>query len=419
MRPITFEKITLANGLTVIAHYDPLTPMAVVNTLYKVGARQEEPHRTGFAHLFEHLMFGGSKHAPQFDSALQLAGGNNNAFTNNDMTNYYDILPAANVETAFWLESDRMQWLNIGERSLDIQRKVVIEEFKENYLNQPYGQLWHQVRHLSYTTHPYRWPTIGLTPQHVADATLPDVQSFFDRYYQPGNAILSVAGGVEPEHVFRLAEKYFGEIPAGPPLHRHWPAEPEQGSPRQATFQDNVPLDALILTFPMAGRTEEAFYEADLLSDVLSSGTSARFYQRLVKEQQLFNQLNAFVTNNVDPGLFVVHGRLNEGVTYPQAEAAIRLELDRLQQDAIPEQELQKVKNKVESGYEYNSISLMNRAYSLAYFEMLGDAQWINQEKERYLSVAAPDLQMRAQHLLTRHHTNTIEYRAKTASYAE
>lgn len=418
MQALSFEKITLSNGLTVISHYDPLTPMVVVNTLYKVGARQEDPNRTGFAHLFEHLMFGGSLHAPQFDTALQLAGGNNNAFTNNDITNYYDILPADNVETAFWLESDRMAFLNITERSLDIQRKVVIEEFKENYLNQPYGQLWHQVRALSYDVHPYRWPTIGLTPQHVADATLADVQHFFDRYYQPGNAILSVAGGVKPDRVFDLAEKYFGSIPAGPAIEKTWAVEPDQEAPRYATFEDEVPLNALIFTFPMAERNADEYYQADLLSDVLSSGTSARLYQRLVKDQQLFNQLNAFVTNNVDPGLFVVYGRLNDGIAYKQAKEAISQELQGLQQESIPAPELQKIKNKVESGYEYNTISLMNRAYSLAYFDMLDNAGRINEEKDRYLSVTAQQLKDQAQKLFASHKLNTIEYRAKTASYA-
>ena len=418
MQPISYEKYQLANGLTVLIHHDPLTPMAVVNTLYKVGARNEVSTRTGFAHLFEHLMFGGSQNAPHFDAALQEAGGNNNAFTNNDLTNYYDILPADNLETALWLESDRMHFLHINERSLDVQRKVVIEEFKENYLNQPYGQLWHQVRQLCYTQHPYRWPTIGLTPQHVAEATLSEVQAFYQQYYTPNNAILTIAGGVAPDQALPLVERYFGDIPTGPTPLPDWPTEPAQMGARHASFEDDVPLNMLIMAYPMADRTDKGYYEADLISDILSSGSSSRLYLKLVKEQQLFNELQAFISGNLDPGLFVIRGRLNEGVSYDDAQAAIQQELQRLQDDLVPRHELEKVKNKVESGYEYNTINLMNRAYALSYFENLGDANGLNTEKEHYLSVSAAALRDRAIQLFDARHLNLLEYRAKQPAYA-
>ncbi len=413
--PLNYTLHQLANGLTVLLHPDPTTPMAVVNVLYKVGAKVEDASRTGFAHLFEHLMFGGSEHADSFDGTLQLAGGNNNAFTNNDITNYYDILPASNIATALWLEADRMARLSINERSLDVQRKVVIEEFKENYLNQPYGNVWHLLRNMCYQTHPYRWPTIGLTTQHIAEASLQDVQAFYDRYYAPDNAILVVAGGIDPLPTLALIEQYFGSIPPSgrpaSPLH----PEPIQTSARKLVHQAQVPDDALYLAFPMANRLHEAYYRADLLSDILAGGPSSRFQLRLVKGKKLFSSLSAYITGNIDPGLFMIQGKPNPGITLEEAEAAIWEELNLLAEEPIAEEELQKVKNKVESGFEYSMISLMNRAYQLAYFTMLGNPDMLFAEKEKYTSLYSTHLQEEATRLFTTEQSNTLFYQAAKA----
>ena len=412
MQTTPFQRIVLRNGLTVISHFDPHTAMVVVNTLYKAGARNEAPDRTGFAHLFEHLMFGGSLNAPHFDTVLQRAGGNNNAFTNNDFTNYYDILPVDNLESALWLEADRMSQLDINERSLAIQKSVVVEEFKENYLNQPYGNAWHLLRGMAYQHHPYRWPTIGLEPRHVEDAILDDVTAFYRHYYHPGNAILVISGGIPSEKAFEMVNRYFSEIPEGKTPEREWPQEPHQTTSREMEYSNHVPLNALYRAYHMGARTEPAYYEADLLTDVLSSGPSSRLYNRLVKQRQLFTTLYAHVTANLDPGLLVLQGRLNPGVTFEAAEAALDAELELLISTPVSKMELDKVHNKVESGFAYNTISLMNRAFSLAYFEMLGDAAGLDHEPERFLRVSASDLQKRAAEVFRKENSSTLRYLA-------
>ncbi|HNR16884.1 MAG TPA: pitrilysin family protein, partial [Chitinophagaceae bacterium] len=381
---IQFEKFTLANGLRVIVHQDLSTPMAVMNIMYDVGARDEDPNRTGFAHLFEHLMFGGSVNIPSYDEPLQMAGGENNAYTTNDLTNYYIQLPAENLETAFWLESDRMLSLAFGEKSLETQRKVVCEEFKEHYLTKPYGDVWHKMRELAYTKHPYRWMTIGKELSHIENAQLEDVKAFFFKHYRPVNAVLVVAGNVTVERVKTLAEKWFGDIPSGEAYKRNLPEEPVQTAERKLEIKANVPLDALYKCWHMPGRLDRRYYVIDLLTDILSGGGSSRLYQSLVKEKKLFSNIECHHFGSTDAGLVVVEGKLVKGVKIEEAEKAVEAELDKMKNELVSEAELQKVKNKTESMIAFEDMSVMNRANSLAYYEILGDAAWMNYELPKY-----------------------------------
>jgi len=410
---IEFSRFELANGLRVLVHEDDTTPMAAVNVLYDVGARDESPDKTGFAHLFEHLMFGGSLNVPDFDDPIQLAGGENNAFTNNDMTNFYDTLPAQNIETAFWLESDRMLSLNFSEQVLDVQRKVVVEEFKETCLNEPYGDMMHLLSDLVYKQHPYRWPTIGLTPAHIEGTTMPDVKDFFFRYYRPNNAILVVSGNVKTEQIRALAEKWFGDIPRGEVPARNLPQEPEQMEFRQLTKEANVPVDAIYLAFRMAARSDPDFYVADLLSDILCTGPSSRLYRHLLKERQLFSGIDCFVSAFVDPGLFIIEGKPAEGVTLEAAAAAIWEELEKLKNELIAGPELQKIKNKAESNLIFSEMSALNKAINLAFFELIGDPDLINKEAEIYQQISAADIQRVAQQMLRRENCSQLCYIAK------
>ena len=407
---IQFERFTLANGLRVIVHQDLSTPMAVMNIMYDVGARDEDPERTGFAHLFEHLMFGGSVNIPNYDEPLQMAGGENNAYTTNDLTNYYIQLPAQNLETAFWLESDRMLSLAFGEKSLETQRKVVCEEFKEHYLTKPYGDVWHQMRELAYTRHPYRWMTIGKELSHIENATLEDVKNFFFRHYRPVNAVLVVAGNVTTERVKALAEKWFGDIPAGERYKRNLPQEPEQNAARFKEIKADVPLDALYKTWHMGSRLDRRYYIADLLTDILSGGGSSRLYQSLVKEQQLFSNIECHHFGSTDNGLVVVEGKLVKGVTMEAAEQAVAKELDRMKNELVSDTELQKVKNKTESMMAFEDMSVMSRANSLAYYETLGDAAWMNYELEKYGSVTTEDILQESRRIFRDTNCNTIHY---------
>ncbi|TXB66319.1 M16 family metallopeptidase [Phaeodactylibacter luteus] len=412
---IRFDRFELSNGLRVIVHEDDSTPMAAVNVLYNVGARDESPDKTGFAHLFEHLMFGGSANVPDFDTPIQMAGGENNAFTNNDITNFYDLLPAENLETAFWLESDRMLALNFDEKVLDVQRKVVIEEFKETCLDEPYGDVWHHIADMAYKVHPYRWPTIGKVPKHVEDATLEDVKAFFYKYYRPNNAILAVAGNVNAEQVRMLAEKWFGDIPPGPKHLRQLPQEPPQKRLERRINEANVPVDALYLAFHMPSRYQREYYVADLLSDVLSNGDSSRLYRRLLKEQQLFTAIDCYVTGSIDPGLFIVEGKPAPGVSLEACAGAIWKELELLKAEPVPERELQKLKNKVESTLIFSELNVLNKAINLAFFELLGDAELINQEAQFYQEISSEDLHKAAQAIFTAENCSELFYKAKQA----
>ncbi|MFN5326634.1 MAG: M16 family metallopeptidase [Bacteroidota bacterium] len=409
---IKFDRFVLNNGLKVLVHQDQSTPMAVVNILYDVGARDEDASKTGFAHLFEHLMFGGSVNIADYDEPLQLAGGENNAYTTNDLTNYYCQLPAENLETAFWLESDRMLSLAFNKKSLDVQRKVVCEEFKEHYINKPYGDVWHMMRELAYKVHPYKWMTIGKELSHIETAQLDDVKQFFFKHYTPANAILAVAGNVETEHVKKLAEKWFGEIPSGVKYHRNITQEPVQQEERRMTVKRNVPMDAIYKTWHMSSRFEQDYYATDLLTDILGGGASSRLYQALVKEKQLFAQINCYHFGSLDKGLFTIEGQLVKGVEMKHAEDAIEFELNKVRTELIDERELQKVKNKTESVMAFEDMSVMNRAGSLAFYELLGDGNLMNEEFKKYQDVTTADLQRIANDVLKDTNSNTIWYMA-------
>jgi predicted Zn-dependent peptidase len=409
---VKFNRFTLDNGLRVIVHEDHTTPMAVLNILYDVGARDEDPGQTGFAHLFEHLMFGGSVNIPQYDEPLQRVGGENNAFTSNDVTNYYITLPAANIETAFWLESDRMLSLAFSEKSLEVQRNVVIEEFKQRYLNQPYGDVWLRLRPLVYKKHPYQWATIGKEIKHIEDARIEDVKAFFKKHYNPQNAIMVVGGDISTEQVKQLAEKWFAPIPAGEKYHRNLPREPEQQEERRETVTAKVPLNDLYIAFHMPGRLEEGYYEIDLVSDILSRGNSSRLHRTLVKDKQLFSEIHAYNMGSFDKGMFVIEGKPLENITIETAEAAVWEELEKLKQQLVPANELTKVKNKTESTMVFSEMSLLDKAMNLAQFELLGDADWLNKETEKYLAITSEQIQKQAQAVFTKDNSSTLIYLA-------
>ncbi len=409
---VHFNRFTLDNGLRVIVHEDSTTPMAVVNVMYDVGARDEDPAQTGFAHLFEHLMFGGSINIPEYDEPLQMAGGENNAYTTNDLTNYYIELPAENLETAFWLESDRMLSLAFSEKSLEVQRKVVTEEFKEHYINKPYGDVWHKMRELAYSRHPYRWMTIGRELAHIEQAKLDDVKSFFFRHYRPINAILVVAGKVTTAQVKALAEKWFGDIPSGEKYVRNLPVEPPQQEAHMLEIKSKVPLDALYKTYHIYPRIDQRYYTADLLSDILSGGGSSRLHQVLVKEKKLFSNIDCYHFGSLDAGLLAIDGKLVKGVKMKDAEKAIQEELVKVQQQIIPERELQKVKNRVESMLAFEDMGLLSRANNLAFYELLGDASLMNTEFDNYEKVTAKEIQEEAQIIFSEKNSNTIHYYA-------
>ncbi|MBL7713275.1 MAG: insulinase family protein [Chitinophagaceae bacterium] len=413
---IQFEKFTLGNGLRVIVHQDTTTPMVAVNLLYDVGARDENPAQTGFAHLFEHLMFGGSVNIPEYDTPLQMAGGENNAYTTNDITNYYVQLPRQNMETAFWLESDRLLSLAFSKKSLDVQRKVVCEEFKEHYINKPYGDAWKHLRELAYTRHPYRWMTIGKELKHIEDAQLEDVQRFFFKHYRPVNAILCVAGNVTMEEVKALSEKWFGGIEAGEPYRRGLEQEPRQEEDRTETIVRDVPLDALYKAWHIPGRMEQGYHESDLITEIMGNGYASRLYQTLVKEQQLFSSINCYHTGSLDAGLLVVEGKLIKGVSLETADAAVQSQIQLLLQNGITDVELEKAKNKIEAMIAFEDMSILSRANNLAFYELLGDAAMINDELGLYHAVTTASLLDTAKEIFRPGNENTLFYKAGQAA---
>ncbi|MBL7890323.1 MAG: insulinase family protein [Bacteroidia bacterium] len=410
---IDFERFELPNGLKVIVHQDNSTPLACINILYNVGARDEAPEQTGFAHLFEHLMFGGSVNIPNYDEPLQRVGGENNAFTTNDITNYYLTLPAENLETGFWLESDRMLSLAFSEKSLEVQRNVVIEEFKQRYLNQPYGDVWLLLRPMAYKVHPYRWDTIGKEIAHIENAKIQDVKNFFQRFYCPNNAIMVVAGNVELEEVKVLAEKYFAPIPKGPDNKRNLPVEPAQQEARSLTVERDVPVDAIYKAYHMCSRYDKEYYAVDLISDVLSRGNSSRLYNVLVKDKQLFSDIHAYVMGDFDKGLFVISGKLVAGVDMKTAEAAIAVELNKIKTEPVSADELTKVKNKMESSHTFGEVDVLNKATNLAISELLGDANFINKEVEKYLAVTQEEMMTQANQIFRDENCSTLYYMSK------
>jgi zinc protease len=411
---IQFDRFQLANGLKVLVHPDTTTPMAVVNVLYNVGAKDENPNKTGFAHLFEHLMFGGSVHIPEYDEPLQRAGGENNAYTTNDLTNYYCQLPAENIETAFWLESDRMLSLAFSPKSLEVQRKVVCEEFKEHYINKPYGDAWHKMRTLAYTKHPYRWMTIGASLEHVEQATMEEVKDFFFQFYRPNNAILVVTGNVKTEYIKVLAEKWFGPIPAGKLYQRNLPQEPKQEKNRSLDVRADVPMDMLMMTWHMGGRFDASYHATDLLTEVLGGGASSRLYEKLIKVRQLFSSISCFHFGTIDPGLFVITGKLVKGISMSVAEKAVLEEVEKMKHELLDEKEVQKVINKTESMICFEDMSIMNRAQSLAFYELLGDAALMNEELAKYQAVTPALIQSTANAIFAEGNRNTLYYYSKS-----
>jgi predicted Zn-dependent peptidase len=408
---IHYERFWLKNGLEVLVHEDPTTTVAVLNLLYKVGSRNEEPEHTGFAHLFEHLMFGGSKNIPQFDAPLQQVGGENNAFTSPDITNYYITVPAANIETAFWLESDRMLSLSFDPNVLEVQRKVVIEEFKQRYLNQPYGDIWHKLRALAYQVHPYQWPTIGLDVSHIERATMEQVKDFFFTHYLPNNAVLVVSGGIKVDQVKALAEKYFGPIPSRERALVIPPTEPLQTEARSLEVEADVPLNAWYRAYHMPERTHPQYYSADLLSDVIGRGESSALYQSLVKEKEWLNTFSAYITASLDPGLLVISGRLNDGIHYQQIEEEVDAYLETIKRD-IPNRLLEKVKNQAEVSIASEEVDLLNRSMGLAYAAMLGNPDLVNIEKEMYQKVTVDEVIDAAKSILRPENSSSLYYKS-------
>lgn len=409
---IHYEKFTLENGLTVLFHKDTTTPMAVVNTLYDVGARDEDESKTGFAHLFEHLMFGGSVNIPEFDTPLQNAGGENNAFTSNDITNYYDVVPAQNLETALWLESDRMLSLAFTPKSLEVQRNVVIEEFKQRYLNQPYGDVWLQLRPLAYHVHPYKWATIGKEIRHIEEATMEDVKTFFKKYYTPSNAILCIAGDFELEEVKKQVEKWYGDIPSGHKYARMLKKEPDQAEFREKIIEREVPVDAFYYAFKMPERKNPDYYVADVLSDALGRDKSSRLYKRLKKELELVSEVSAYITGSLDEGLLIISGRLSNGISFEQLDEELWKILNDLQRHKIGEDELKRLMIKIRTAKEFQEQGLLNRAMNLCLFELLGDANGINEEALIYEKITSGDLLRISRQILRKTNCSLLKVQA-------
>jgi len=409
---VNYEKFELENGLKVIVHRDTSTPIVALNILYDVGARDEDPDKTGFAHLFEHLMFGGSVNIPKYDTPLENAGGENNAFTNNDITNYYLTIPKQNLELAFWLESDRMLDLAFSEKSLEVQRNVVIEEFRQSYLNQPYGDVWLLMRPIAYKVHPYMWSTIGKEVSHIENATMEDVRSFYRKFYNPNNAIMTVAGNITAEEIQRLSSKWFGPIEAGPANIRSLPREPRQEEARALSVKRQVPFDGIYKAYHMGTRKDDNYHATDLISDILSNGNSSRLYSRLVKKEKLFSDLHAYITGDIDNGLFIFTGKLVKGVSMQKAEEALNREINTIRDHEIDKEELTKVKNKIESNLEFSEISVLNKAMNLSYSELLGDASLINKEQEKYTAVSAGKIRKLAEEIFRPENCSTLYYYA-------
>ena len=410
---IPYKRKTLDNGLTVVVNRDRSSKLAAVNLLYRVGARNENPARTGFAHLFEHLMFRGTRQVPSFDLPVQMASGDNNAFTNNDYTDFYITLPRDNIETALWLESDRMQGLELTPEKLATEKRVVIEEYRQRYLNQPYGDQMMLLRALSFRVHPYRWATIGLSPDHIADATMEEVQAFYRAYYHPSNAILSISADLDEERMLELAGRWFAPLADRPHPAAAIPQEPPQEAARREEVERDVPATTVSVAYHMGGRTSAEFFVGDLVSDLLSGGDSSRLYQRLVKQRRLLSSVNAYVTGDVDPGLFVFTGQLLPDTTPAQVEEAFREEIEALVRDAATEYELEKVRNKFEANTLFGELNVMNKAMNLGFYEMLGDLPLINGEVARYRAVTNDAIRDFCRRVLRPENSNTLIYKAK------
>lgn len=407
---IQYNEFELANGLKVLVHEDPSTPIAAINILYNVGSKDEHIEKTGFAHLFEHFMFEGSKNIKHFDSELQKAGGDNNAFTSNDITNYYASLPASNLETIFWLESDRMLELDFNQKSLDTQISVVCEEFKENYINKPYGDMWHLISDLAYNQHPYKWPTIGLKLEHIQAITLQETKDFFYTYYRPNNAYLAVSGGVKTAEVERLAKKWFGTIERGNTISRNYSKEPVQNTKRTNYINADVPVSSIMKAYHVCDRLHTDFYATDLISDLLGSGLSSRLFQELVKEKQTFSEANAYLSGTDENGLLIIDGKLSEDVSMEKAEQDIDESLQKFLQSEINEQELQKAKNRTLNYLAFSNESHTNKSFNLSYFKMLNRMEFLNEEKDMYQKVTTADIHRVANEVIKEENASVLYY---------
>ena len=409
---VKFERFTLENGLRVIFHQDETTPLAVVNTLYDVGARDESPDKTGFAHLFEHLMFGGSINIPDFDLPLQKAGGESNAFTSNDITNYYDVLPAQNIETALWLESDRMRTLAFTPKSLETQRNVVVEEFKQRYLNQPYGDVWLNLRPLAYQKHPYKWATIGKEIKHIEDAKMEDVKAFFKKYYSPSNAILCIAGNFQLDEIKQLDQERFGEIPSGVKPVRNLEMEEEQTDYREAIMEREVPADAFYYAFKMADRKSADYQVCDIISDAIGGDKSSRLYNEIQKKLKLVTEIQAYILGSIDHGLLLISGKLAPGKTFEKLDAALWEVLEKIKVDSIQERELTRLKNKIQTAKAFQEQALLNRCMNLSFYELLGDAGEINNELGKYERIHEVDFKRVANQLFRKENCSLLKIKS-------
>lgn len=409
---IDYRTSVLNNGLQIVLHKDISTPLVSVNVLYNVGSRDEQADKTGFAHLFEHLMFSGSENIPNYDYYVEQAGGESNAFTNNDITNYYLTVPKQFLETALWLESDRMKQLDFSQKSLDVQKNVVSEEFKQRYLNQPYGDIWLALRPLAYKQHPYQWCTIGKDLSHIENASLDDVKAFFRKFYHPGNAVLTIAGNIDIDDALHLIEKWFSPIPEGEAYIRNLPQEPLQTEARYLTLERNVPANAIYKAFPICGRLDRGYYIFDLISDILSSGKSSRLYNELVKKEKLFSEVNAFITGETDPGLFVICGKLQTGVSLETAGKALWLELEKMQTTLVDKIELQKVITKMETSFVFSQYKALDKAMNLAYYHWLGNIDLINTEPQKYKDISPDDIRQTAIETFKPEKCSTLFYKS-------
>lgn len=402
---------TLGNGLRVVVHPDRNTVMVALDLIYDVGSRDERPDRTGMAHLFEHLMFGGSANVQDFDREVERAGGTDNAWTSTDFTNFYTVVPAVNAETAFWVESDRMLAPKLTGHPLEIQRQVVIEEFKQVCLNTPYGDLMHHLRPLVYTTHPYRWPTLGITPDHVAEATEADVTGFFNAHYAPNNAVLVVSGNIAPDRAFALAERWFGDIPARDIATRSYQAEPEQTGARRIEVSGNVPATLIQIAFPMAAYGQPGYVEADIITDILANGQASRLIRDVVAKGDVITRADASITGSDEAGMLMVSAYLNDNsaAATERAERLIREQLDRLMDTEVAADELGRCTARFASTIAFGQMSYLGCATELAQAEIQGDD--INTRVDRYRAVTPAMVRDTAARLLRHDRSNTVIYR--------
>lgn len=407
---VKFNRFCLDNGLRILVHEDRSTPLVAMNILYNVGSKDEDPAMTGLAHLFEHLMFGGSVNIPEYDLPLQMAGGENNAFTNNDITDYYLTVPSENIETGFWLESDRMLELDFSQKNLNTQKSVVIEEYNQRYLNQPYGDAMLLLRPLAYNVHPYRWPTIGMDISHVQNADLLHVREFFFSHYAPDNAILTLTGNITPEKAIMLSEKWFGPVPRRNVKPRNLPQEPVQTEPVISTVKRDVPADAIYKAWHVSMRKHEDFHSLDLVTDLLAGGESGRLSTKLVRDKNLFSEINAYITSDIEPGLLIVTGKLMNGVSIYDAEKEVINVIDELKNNTLNDNEMEKVKNRFESSSVFTNTNILNKAMSLSLYELLGDPEDVNREVEKYQNVTKNMVRDTVEKYLTPENCSTLYY---------